>query len=252
MSRKVRLIVVLHLLALTLALAARTTRVATQEQPRGMLSLDKSNTSAAAAAAQHNPTIPAECRGPISMVTDVGFEGVKTTGFNFSNNTGGGESGRFDKRPVLSTKVRLEEGTCLNAHFSAIVGSRQTYGVASITMFQVTLTPAGGARNTCTVTTRRRTASTVRPSLSRRNATSTRSGPTSSRRWDSSMVTFPRRRLRSERVVVGWPGGRRRRDRRGFRAQAVLGARLADTFAVEQALHRNALRGLFVMADTFV
>ena len=145
MSRKVRLIVVLHLVALTLALAARTTRVATQEPPRGMLSLDKSNTSAAAAAAQHNPTIPAECRGPVAMVTDVGFEGVKTTGFNFSNNTGGGESGRFDKRPVLTTKVRLEEGTCLNAHFSAIVGSRQTYGVASITMFQVTLTPAGGA-----------------------------------------------------------------------------------------------------------
>ena len=145
MSRKVRLIVVFHLVALTLVLAARTARVATQEQPRGMLSFDKSNTSAAAAAAQHNPTIPAECRGPIAMVTDVGFEGVKTTGFNFSNNTGGGESGRFDKRPVLTTKVRLEEGTCLNAHFSAIVGSRQTYGVASITMFQVTLTPAGGA-----------------------------------------------------------------------------------------------------------
>ena len=144
MSRKVRLIVVLHLVALTLALAARTTRVATQEPPRGMLSLDMSNTATAAAAAAHNPTIPAECRGPVSMVTDVGFEGVKTTRFNFSNNTGGGESGRFDKRPVLSTKVRLEDGTCLNAHFSAIVGSRQTYGVASITMFQVTLTPAGG------------------------------------------------------------------------------------------------------------
>ena len=144
MSRKVRLIVVLHLVALTLVLAARTTRVATQEQPRGMLSLDKTDTSAAGAAARHDPTTPAECRGPVSMVTDVGFEGVKTTGFNFSNNTGGGESGRFDKRPVLTTKVHLEEGTCLNAHFSAIVGSRQTYGVASIAMFQVTLTPAGG------------------------------------------------------------------------------------------------------------
>ena len=145
MSRKVRLIVALPLVALTLVLAAWTTKVATQEPTRGMLSLDKSNTSAAAAGAQHNPTIPAECRGQVAMVTDVGFEGVKTTGFNFSNNTGGGESGRFDKRPVLTTKVRLEEGTCLNAHFSAIVGSRQTYGVASITMFQVTLTPAGGA-----------------------------------------------------------------------------------------------------------
>jgi hypothetical protein len=143
-SRKVRLIVVLHLVALTLVLAARTARVATQEQPRGMLSFDKSKDSGAEAAA-HNPAIPAECRGPVSMSTDVGFEGVKTTGFNFSNTTGGGESGRFDKRPVLTTKVRLEEGSCLNAHLSAIVGSRQTYGVASITLFQVTLTPAGGA-----------------------------------------------------------------------------------------------------------
>jgi hypothetical protein len=42
---------------------------------------------------------------------------------------------------VLSTKVELREG-CLNAHFSAIVGSAQTYGTSPITMFQVTLTPA--------------------------------------------------------------------------------------------------------------
>jgi len=145
MSRKIRLIVALPLIALALAVAAQTTRVATQEQPRGMLSLDKSNTAAAAANAQHDPTVPAECRGPIALVTDVGFEGVKTTAFNFSNTTGGGESGRFDKRPILTTKVHLEKDTCLNAHFSAIVGSRQTYGVAGITMFQVTLTPAGGA-----------------------------------------------------------------------------------------------------------
>ena len=140
MNGKGRAFVFIHLVALTVALAATT--VAAQEQ-RGLLSLDKSNTTAAASAL-HNPTIPAECRGPISLVTDVGFEGVKTTGFNWSSTTGGGESGRFDKRPVLTTKVRLEEG-CLNAHLSAIVGSRQTYGVASITMFQVTLTPAGGA-----------------------------------------------------------------------------------------------------------
>jgi hypothetical protein len=46
----------------------------------------------------------------------------------------------------LSTTVALVQGTCLNAHFSAMVGSRQTYGtgVASLTMFQVTLTPAAG------------------------------------------------------------------------------------------------------------
>ena len=143
MNRKVLAVVFSHLVALTIVLAAATTLTA-QEQ-RGFLSLERTN-PAAAAAGLHNPFVPAECRGPVSLVTDVGFEGVKTTAFNWSSPTGGGESGRFDKRPVLTTKVRLEEGTCLNAHFSAIVGSRQTYGgAASITMFQVTLTGANGA-----------------------------------------------------------------------------------------------------------
>jgi len=42
--------------------------------------------------------------------------------------------------------VELASGTCLDAHFSALVGSRQMYGVAGITMFQVTLTRmTGGA-----------------------------------------------------------------------------------------------------------
>jgi hypothetical protein len=96
--------------------------------------------------AAHIPNIPYQCQGLVSLVTDVAYEGVKTTSFNWSNVTGGGESGRYDKRPVLSTRVKLEEG-CLNAHFSALVGSKQTYpGASSITMFQVTLTPdSGGA-----------------------------------------------------------------------------------------------------------
>ena len=141
MHRNGRVLVSLHLVALTAVLLSATP-IAAQEQ-RGFLSLDRN--TAAAPSALHNPFVPAECTGPISLVTDVGFEGVKTTAFNWSSTTGGGESGRFDKRPVLTTKVRLEEGTCLNAHFSAIVGSRQTYGVASITMFQVTLTGANGA-----------------------------------------------------------------------------------------------------------
>ena len=38
----------------------------------------------------HDPTIPAECRGLITQVTDIGFEGVKTTAQNFSSATGGG------------------------------------------------------------------------------------------------------------------------------------------------------------------
>jgi len=85
------------------------------------------------------------CRGPLKLVQDVAFEGVKTTGYNWSVVGGGGEGARFDPVPVLSTTVTVTAGTCLNAHFSAIVGSRQTYGpgVAALTMFQVTVTPLG-------------------------------------------------------------------------------------------------------------
>ena len=80
------------------------------------------------------------------LVTDTVFEGVKTTSFNWSSTAGGGESGRYDKVPVLTTRVKLGQG-CLNAHLSAMVGSAQTYpGVSSITMFQVTLTNTAGVR----------------------------------------------------------------------------------------------------------
>lgn len=89
------------------------------------------------------PTMLA-CREPINQVVDVGFEGLKFTSANYFANPGGGEGGGFDKTPVLSTRVTLAEGTCLDAHVSAIVGSRQTYGVAPLTLFQVTLTPATG------------------------------------------------------------------------------------------------------------
>jgi hypothetical protein len=96
-----------------------------------------------------HPIADLRCRGPVNMVTDTAFEGVKTTAYNWSVVGGGGDGARFDKTPVLSTVVTLEADTCLNAHFSAIVGSRQTYGpaVSRITLFQVTLTPltsAGG------------------------------------------------------------------------------------------------------------
>lgn len=86
------------------------------------------------------------CRGPVKLVSDVAFEGFKTTAYNWSVVGGGGEGARFDPTPALSTTVTLAAGTCLNAHLSAIVGSRQTYGpgVASITMIQVTLTPVTG------------------------------------------------------------------------------------------------------------
>jgi len=88
--------------------------------------------------AAHTP-----CKGrQTQQVQDIAFEGVKTTVWNYAVAGGGGEGGRFDKVPVLSTNVTLRSG-CLNAHFSAMVGS-QIYGVSNMTLFQVTLTPPGG------------------------------------------------------------------------------------------------------------
>lgn len=143
-----------------LAVQATATQAAAQDRPpamqeRGFLSRDSARGPAPAApgapqqAQAHNPNTPYDCRGPISRVQDVAFEGVKSTSFNWSNTGGGGESGRFDRTPVLSTRVTLEAGTCLDAHLSALVGSRQMYGVASITLFQVTLTrlPGGPPRH---------------------------------------------------------------------------------------------------------
>jgi hypothetical protein len=45
------------------------------------------------------------CRGPITQVMDVAFEGLKFTSDNYFAGQGGGEGGGFDKNPVLSTKV---------------------------------------------------------------------------------------------------------------------------------------------------
>jgi hypothetical protein len=95
---------------------------------------------------KHDQKIQEECRGAVSLVQDIGVEGLRTTAWNFGTVGGGGESTRFDKTPVLETKVELKEG-CLNAHFSAIVGSAGFYGTSPITFFQVTLSqalPTGG------------------------------------------------------------------------------------------------------------
>ena len=119
-------------LALLLAIPAIA-----QTTDRGFLYQDP--TAPPAPAKLHDPTIAESCRGAVTLVQDVGFEGVKTTPHNFNNATGGGESFRFDPTPVLSAKVDLKGG-CLNAHLSALVGSAQTYGTSPITMFQVTLT----------------------------------------------------------------------------------------------------------------
>src|SRR5947208_8748747 len=75
------------------------------------------------------------CRGAITLVQDLGDETWKTTAANFNVPAGGGEGGRFDKTPLLTTKVSLKSG-CLNAHFSAIVGGK-IYGSAPTTVFQV-------------------------------------------------------------------------------------------------------------------
>jgi hypothetical protein len=84
------------------------------------------------------------CTGPVSRALDVAFEGLKFTSADYFALPGGGEGGGFDKTPVLITKVKLEEGTCLNAHFSSIVGGAQTYGVAPLALFQVSLRPGSG------------------------------------------------------------------------------------------------------------
>lgn len=89
------------------------------------------------------PPAPPTCKGRVSQVGDVAFEGVRTTSWTFANPGGGGVGGRFDKTPLLSYPVSLQSG-CLNAHLSAMVGSSQSYGGSKITLFQVTLTPAAG------------------------------------------------------------------------------------------------------------
>ena len=131
MVRKSRFLVVMAVSAVML--------VAPLAHAKGILS------QGVAAGYKHDPTIMEHCRGAISLVTDVGFEGIQTTAWNFSAVGGGGESTRFDRTPVLQTRVELKEG-CLNAHFSALVGSAQSYGTSPLTLFQVTLsrvTPLG-------------------------------------------------------------------------------------------------------------
>lgn len=83
------------------------------------------------------------CSGPVSRVIDVGFEGLKTTAAVFGSNPGGGEGKQFDKAPILTTKVTLAKGACLDAHLSALVGGKPVYGHSALTLFQATLTGSG-------------------------------------------------------------------------------------------------------------
>ena len=91
-----------------------------------------------------HPAAVLTCKGTsIKTIADVAFEGFRFTPFAFNPANGGGEGRCFDPTPVLTTNVTIPTGfTCLNAHFSAIVGSRQTYGAAlgNLAVFQVTMT----------------------------------------------------------------------------------------------------------------
>jgi hypothetical protein len=91
------------------------------------------------------PPAPLACSGPITKVMDLAYEGVKTTTAVYGTNPGGGEGNQFDKVPVLTTRVQLAPNSCLDAHLSAIVGSKQTYGRSPLTLFQVTLTGTGAS-----------------------------------------------------------------------------------------------------------
>ena len=108
-------------------------------QERRFLSIDPGTAAAPAPA----PLKPIACTGPISRVVDVADETLRTTAALFGSNPGGGEGGQFDRTPVLSATVTLVQGVCLNAHLSAIVGGRQTYGVSPLTLFQVSLSRPG-------------------------------------------------------------------------------------------------------------
>ena len=85
------------------------------------------------------------CKANITSVIDVADEAARFTPAIFGTGPGGGEGGQFDPTPVLTVRdLTLKEGQCLNAHLSVIAGSAQTYGVAPLALFQVTLTPVNG------------------------------------------------------------------------------------------------------------
>lgn len=82
---------------------------------------------------------PYKCKGPVNLVTDVGDENLHTTSAVFGTSPGGGEGKQFDPRPILSTNVTLQNGQCLDAHLSAMMGGPNFYGASSLALFQVTL-----------------------------------------------------------------------------------------------------------------
>ena len=89
------------------------------------------------------------CKGRVGLVIDAADETLHTTPAIFGTAPGGGVGGQFDPVPLLTVPgISLEDGECLNAHLSMIVGSALTYGVAPMTLYQVTLTDAAGVITT--------------------------------------------------------------------------------------------------------
>ena len=133
---------IMSLLSLTALVVWLSTANEANAQERPMFTREDVEASRRAAQGPSNQVLG--CNGPITRVLDLAFEGVKSTSAVFGTNPGGGEGGQFDKTPIFTTKVTLAKGTCLNAHLSAIVGSKQTYKGSNLTLFQVTLTRSTG------------------------------------------------------------------------------------------------------------
>jgi hypothetical protein len=138
MKHNKHLLWLLSLVALTVLLTSG--KSVNAQEPQGPTFSKDEVERAKSSGAQAPAAAVLGCTGPITRVIDVGNENLNFTSANYFTHPGGGEGGGFDKTPVLSTKVSLAPGVCLDAHLSAIVGSGQTYRVAPLTLFQVTLT----------------------------------------------------------------------------------------------------------------
>lgn len=81
------------------------------------------------------------CEGAVSQVIDIADESWRTTKAVYGSTPGGGVGGQFDPNPLLDVMVDIPPGACLDAHFSAIVGST-LYGASPLALFEVTVQPS--------------------------------------------------------------------------------------------------------------
>ena len=75
----------------------------------------------------------------MTQVVDIGDESLRTTKAVFGSTPGGGVGGQFDPNPLLDVMVNIPPGACLDAHFSGLVGSNQTYQGSPLALFEVTV-----------------------------------------------------------------------------------------------------------------